>query len=305
MNLIKTSLIILLIQSALTAKTQEFAPIGAEWYYSEGFFSWTPIVEDYIKLTSVKDTTINGISCRKIIKSRKFVCQNRPNEEFVYSNNDTVFFYDLSFDEFQILYIRQAEPDDKWNIKILDELNNTFTIEVKVDSVNTIQINNKSLKKLFVTYKREDQFMQETYSSIIIDNIGDTQYMFNWNPWSTFACDGNFSKGLRCYIDSEFGHYSTGIADSCDSKVYWTNLNKITENDEIKIFPNPTKDFVEVRVKGDSYLLELYDIQGRLLLSKRMNTNDILDLKSIEKGVYLLTLKDKSNVLTTRRLIKE
>ena len=305
MKIICVALLCFLVQTELTTKAQEFAPVGAEWYYSEGFSSWSPMVESYIKFTSVNDTVIKGVACRRIVKSHALVCQNRPNEEFVYNQHDTVFFYDPDFDEFQILFISNAEPDEKWNIKVLDEQNKTFSIEIKVDSVSTILINNKQLKMLFVTYKRDDEFLNERYSSVIIEKIGDTQFMFNWNPWSTFACDGNYSKGLRCYTDSETGHYATGIANSCDENVYWVNTNAISENIEVLLFPNPAKDFVEINANGDSYNFELYDMQGRLILSEKIKSNHRIDLKSIKKGVYQIILTDKNSKRTSRRLIKD
>ena len=64
--------------------SQEWAPIGATWHYSEKFIFWNPIDEDYIKYESVKDTLINGINCKKIIKRHDVWCNVRPEIELMY-----------------------------------------------------------------------------------------------------------------------------------------------------------------------------------------------------------------------------
>ena len=80
-----------------TPTSCQFAPVGAEWHYSEGRFGGFPIAEDYIKLTSVKDTFINGVVCRQLTKRHQLECNNRPAAEYVYNNHDTVFYFDPSF----------------------------------------------------------------------------------------------------------------------------------------------------------------------------------------------------------------
>lgn len=94
--------------------------------------------------------------------------------------------------------------------------NNLDTINVSIDSISPIVINGKSLKRLHVPYYLLTEEYPYSYNSIIIEKIGDIQYMFNYYPSASVACDGNYSAGLRCYQDSELGFYSTGIADSCD-----------------------------------------------------------------------------------------
>ena len=202
---------------------QEFAPIGAEWYYNERFAFSGDI--DFIKFTSEKDTVIHGKTCKKITKRHKIDCYDRPDTEFLYSGNDTVYFFDPAFNEFQNLYVFNSAPNDSRIIKIKDETQEIDTITIRVDSVSTKQINGQNLKALHVTYDKNDEIYPETYSSTIIEKIGDVKYMFNWYPWSQIVCNANWTDGLRCYQDSEIGLYSTGIVDSCDYIYIWTAVN--------------------------------------------------------------------------------
>ena len=156
---------------------QEFAPIGAEWHYNERFAFSGDI--DYIKFTSEKDTVIHGKSCKKITKRHKIYCFDRPDTEFLYTSNDTVYFFDATFNEFQNLYIFNSAPNDSWIIKIKDEAQEIDTITISVDSVSTKQINEQNLKTLHVTYDKNDEIYPESYSSTIIEKIGDVRLSKN------------------------------------------------------------------------------------------------------------------------------
>ena len=102
--------------------------------------------------------------------------------------------------------------NDSWVIEIKDEEQDLDTIKISVDSISIININGIDLKVLYVTYFKLNENMHEVYSSRIIEKIGDIQYMFNWFPWSSIACDVNYTNGLRCYEDQNIGFYSNTLA---------------------------------------------------------------------------------------------
>lgn len=282
---------------------KEFAPIGAEWYYNERFAFSGDI--DYIKFKSEKDTIINGKTCKKITKRHKIYCFDRPDTEFLYTSNDTVFFFDTTFNEFQNLYVFNSAQNDSWSIKIKDEAQEIDTITISVDSISTKQINGQNLKVLFVTYDKNDENFPESYSSTIIEKIGDINYMFNWYPWSQIICDANWTDGLRCYLDSEIGLYSTGIVDSCDYIYKWTGVNIEKQNGKIHVFPNPVNDYllIETDMRTD-LIAELHSLDGKILISKVFNENTKLDLNRINRGMYILTIRNGNEIIESKKIIK-
>ncbi|HEC43980.1 MAG TPA: T9SS type A sorting domain-containing protein [Bacteroides sp.] len=195
--------------------SQTFAPAGSQWYYDEGFAFSGDI--NYLKFQSEKDTLFMGRNCQMLVKEKKLLCNNRPSIEFLYTSDDTVYFYDEDFNAFQVLYIFSAKKDDYWSIRILDEENRIDTLVIKVDSTYRSNINGFDLRTLDVTYeKKAEGHYSYAYHSKIIERIGDVSYMFNWYPWNSIACDMNFTSGLRCYQDEDIGLYSTGLRESCD-----------------------------------------------------------------------------------------
>ena len=282
---------------------QDFAPIGAEWYYNELFATSGDV--DYIKLTSEKDTLINGEICRKVTKRHRLACKDRPDVEYLFSKNDTVFFLDTIFNEFQILYVFNAQVGDSWIIKVKSEEQVVDTLIITVDSVSIVQINEFDLKALHVTYANYDENYPIEYTSTIIEKIGDVLYMFNWYRADLF-CDMNFTNGLRCYQDSVIGLYSTGIVDSCDYTLLGTGIDENERANLIKIYPNPAKHFVVIEVDYNSILeAELRDINGRKVITKQFVSSLKIDLFDLKRGVYLLIIRDKEEIVGYTKVIIE
>lgn len=80
------------------------------------------------------------------------------------------------------------------------------------------------------------------------------------------------------------------------------------KSEKINFYPNPVKDKVTIEAAGFSgkTTVNLYKIDGRFL--RRFHSNGypiILDLNTIEKGNYLMTLKNSSGILRSFQFIKE
>ena len=151
-----------------TCISQEWAPIGATWHYTEKFSFWNVYDEDYIKFESVKDTMVMGKNCRKITKRHKLVCNDRPKTEYMYQENGKVYFYDPHFSGFQILYDFSGNQFDSWTILVKDDpFRNVDTLNITVDSTDVVNVNGIDLKQLHVTY----QFIYDFQNDGDIDTI--------------------------------------------------------------------------------------------------------------------------------------
>lgn len=67
------------------------------------------------------------------------------------------------------------------------------------------------------------------------------------------------------------------------------------ENESVKIYPNPTADYVFLKLNSKVKLetAEIYDLSGKLISQPKI-TEDRLDLRSLSKGIYLLKLKNSN-----------
>jgi len=301
MKNLTTTLILLLFSICLIG--QEFAPIGAVWHYDKRYNTNGNI--DYITLTVEKDTVINGETCREIVKSDQLGCRPRPDVEFLFSRNDTVFIFDSVFNEFQILINFNAEKGNFWETKVTNGYGEVDTATITVDSTSTTNINGLDLKVLFVNYYRIDEGGNpEVLVTKITEKLG-AEYLFRLHDYSTEICAGSSTQGLRCYEDSEIGFYSTGLAESCDYTYLPTNVESIDLNSILTLYPNPTREQVLIAMDLKKELkYEIHDLTGQLLHSKYFKSTTQIDLTKFQNGVYLITFKLNDKSLGTRKIIK-
>ena len=86
------------------------------------------------------------------------------------------------------------------------------------------------------------------------------------------------------------------------------SISDNSQNEEAFIFigPNPTSDVLNIYLynKQDA-VLELTDIQGKLIQSANFTAHYEYDLSHSANGVYMATIKDKSgNVIQSTKVIK-
>lgn len=282
---------------------QGFAPIGAKWHYTETFcFSGDT---DFLLIQSVKDTIILNKSCREL--DCEYLCWERSGLQYVYSSNDSVFFYDTELDRFQLLYLFSAKINDTWDILISNWDESIDTLKINVDSIYTVSINDQQLKAYDVTYtiKEFSDNFDLIYSSKVIEKIGDTHYLFNIPEETRMLCDDNFSRGLRCYEDTQLGLFSTGIADSCNYTYKWKSNVENNANNNIILLINPTNENIQINVNSyEELTVELRSLPGRLIQSKVFTLNTQLNITGLSKGLYLLTIKCHNIPIETRKIMK-
>ena len=283
---------------------QDFAPIGAKWYYTEQFAFSGDI--SYLWIESVGDTIIKGKECRVLENNGGLMCVFHNDKDFVYYEDSVAYFYVPEIDTFQILYNLRVQKDSFWTVIFGMNMESKLdTIQISVDSVSYITINSKKLKELHVSYKSRNVGWENLgYEGDIIERIGDKSYIFNLYNLPVI-CDGNYSGGLRCYQDSELGFYSTGIADSCTYTYKWVGIENNSKK-AIKIYPNPTSDWIEVEITTDKKLtITLSDLYGRTLTEFESFGKSRLDMTNFQKGYYLLQIKNSEKILGLSKIIKK
>lgn len=65
------------------------------------------------------------------------------------------------------------------------------------------------------------------------------------------------------------------------------------EKDNVKIYPNPTADFIYVKLSSKSKIegADIYDLSGKLVFRTKMDSEQ-LDLRSLPQGVYMIVFKN-------------
>lgn len=282
---------------------QNFAPVGAEWYYSEDEVFAPPGYESFLHVVVLKDTLIQGKSCSKL--DCDWLCWNPGGIQYVYSNEDSVFIFDPAFDDFKLIYAFRALAGDSIIIPVLDLDDGVIdTVVLTIDSTSFITINNIQLAHQFVTYFVHDSFPGYNgtfyYHSEIFETIGDKEFIFNFPVQASLICDANFSRGLRCYDDNYIGHYETGIAPTC---TYTSVSVKEPYVDSLVLYPNPTSDYLRIKnLPINSDKIELLDNLGQIIRSYYPNSE--LNLEGVPNGLYFLRITLKNEDYYIQKVIK-
>ncbi|PIF46361.1 putative secreted protein (Por secretion system target) [Chryseobacterium sp. 52] len=107
--------------------------------------------------------------------------------------------------------------------------------------------------------------------------------------------DTNFthSVGEIYVIPADPDQASSGTMGMLYQSVLQVLGVKELEKDQIKIYPNPTTDFVHITLNSKSKIdeAEVYDTAGRLVLKTRLDSGK-LDLRSLNSGIYMISFKN-------------
>lgn len=76
--------------------------------------------------------------------------------------------------------------------------------------------------------------------------------------------------------------------------------NSNVKNTEVSIYPNPVKDFVTISSKNEIKSVSIYDLQGKKISGSNQAK---VNVSSLSNGVYMMTVVDKNNNATSKKLI--
>lgn len=81
-----------------------------------------------------------------------------------------------------------------------------------------------------------------------------------------------------------------------------TGLNPITLNSEIKIYPNPADNYINIDAP-DNYSFEIYSVIGAKMLETK---NKHIDISYFDKGIYFVVIKnEKGKSVKSEKIIKK
>ncbi|MEX1191250.1 MAG: S8/S53 family peptidase [Brumimicrobium sp.] len=110
------------------------------------------------------------------------------------------------------------------------------------------------------------------------------------------------------YPDSE-GYYSVAITSeagcsSFSNGILWTLSLSENETNNYKVYPNPTKD--NVNISSENQIIEkirIYSIEQKLILERDTSSkNEIIDVSNLSSGTYILEMSTKTSVKSIKFL---
>ncbi len=183
-----------------------------------------------------------------------------------------------------------------------------YTYFVRIDADNGIEEvcednNEVSLQIRFLTCLAEISEIEvnpnEEIASLSISGEF-AEYLWNTGettPTITVTANGTYTLT----VTDTNGCIATSSVD-----VFVTNIEEALLSHAIRAYPNPVES--ELLIEGKElrgFLLQLYDVQGRILFSKYLQKDsETLDMKTLQSGLYILQLTNQEGVWS-QKVVKE
>jgi hypothetical protein len=115
-------------------------------------------------------------------------------------------------------------------------------------------------------------------NGVIISGQGTNEIGVIWNSSGYLTCTVEDSV-TKCNVISTL---SVDIL---------TGINNI-KNSNIKIYPNPTNNFINIEglTKNENNTIQIFDVQGKLVITKNITEKGTIDLSELNKGVYVIKI---------------
>ena len=264
---------------------------GSEWYYEiqneNGSIS-------YQHLEYVADTTINHKDVQIIIRTNTLYDKGEHNEvtrEYVYREDQLVYWWNKDLQEFTVLYDLGAQEGDSWVIKV-----GTETLTMHVDAVSYSYYGEQLFKMLYVS---DDQ---DLFSGTIVSGVGHLSSFF---PERLMTRGKRYGvNGLRCYW--RFGNllFTVNRGD-CDA-IYAELHNGLDEPTAISftIYPNPTNGVLTIQhsafnIPNSSF--RITNLMGQTVQTGSLNAEtQQIDVSGLPQGMYFISVGDMTQKFVVR-----
>jgi len=300
----KLSLLFIILSTAAFSQSQ-WAPIGAEWYYSVPNVIGNPL-HSYEKYISKRDTIIDGKQCKVIV--------SQNNLEIMYSEQNKVYY--RFNNSFNLIYNFTAKIGDTVNFDFKSykqnsiELDTTYTVKCVVEKIDTIYNNEIGLKKYQTAIiPREDlDFIVWDTKYIYSEKLG-YEYDFMYSlPIPSLG----FMHNLRCYNDNDINFITdwwAGQDKDCDYTLSTSTTENNLINEKLVFFPNPTSNFIAIKIpeqkKNENYRISIFNNIGKAVQTSTLhNEHQTIDLTGLPQGIYHISISTRELLYKPFKIIK-
>lgn len=184
---------------------------------------------------------------------------------------------------------------------ILSAEGNIVSSYAKIDSIKLVSEGSLTQNWQLVTNKELDKTNFAMSGTTKINDGGELLYL-NIYFKNTIAVGDAFTISCNNLILNEGNPNVKTKAGNISIKSIISGINDI-QNNEITIYPNPVKS--EFRVIGTENIkrLDVFDLTGKLVLSKALEGEKSVSIEHLQSGVYLIHLYNESTAFRTK-LIK-
>jgi|ERR1700757_2888991 len=164
---------------------------------------------------------------------------------------------------------------------------------------------NTSCKLIFLSSGKSDMRVVDVSNPLLPDscnfygNITDTL-----GTWGLSMSGNNIFLSYICTAGVPFNSNWTGVKILTYNGCNAADIERITKNNEVKIYPVPAGNYFVVEPSlTTKQLMQLYDVNGKLILNKNIEGKIIIDASTLNEGFYNLSLISNVGVVNKKLVI--
>lgn len=177
-------------------------------------------------------------------------------------------------------------------------------IVVKTE-INPLQFDVNSLRMLNTSYdayvRINNNIVEFVFQNITLASGGHGNILLKIKSKNNLTNGAIVNKRADIFFD-----YNAPIDTGFENTIFQALSNSsIIKDNTISIYPNPTNSVITIKCDSTIKSIELFDVQGRVLLTKMISENsEVLDISDKANGIYFLKItSDKGSKV--EKLIKE
>jgi hypothetical protein len=237
-----------------------------------------------------QDTIVGDKVYKKVWESNDSASKNWNKIGIIREDSNKTYYRPSGLSVDCLLYDFSLEVGDTVTIRwqSLDEIFDYMQVTSR-DSVNIAGAKRLKLELSEIYY-----FTKETW----IEGIGSLQGVLN-------SCDEKTGKAiLLCVKENGQVIYNNASYPDCFYKFNTiNNLYESSEKEDYLIFPNPFKDYLNIKVNKPFKNIKVFDLPGRLVYEHKIQyseNEEVLFLDGLKAGIYFLRIWtiNSSNIIT-------
>ena len=298
----KSAIVLILSFYNLLLTAQEWAPIGAKWYYT------APGNGSCVYIESIKDSVVNDIQC-KALEIRFCSNNNLISTEFIHQNGDSIFY--LNDSSFYLLYNLSAEINDTVKVHSNEFIptdgflhtgypETIHLFEYQILNYDSLNISGELFKRQQTYNLYEHSFWNISSANYpsVIDRIGSLCYFFGR---SANIVPEEAIGQLRCYFDDFINYKNPDWIYECDYLI--SDISDSKAQNIINYYPNPFHTELRIEILEQGYnTIAIIDLSGKLVYKTSCNYDAVIGHELV-KGFYVLRI-DTPNEQYNFKIIK-
>lgn len=288
-----TILSLLMFTYNSNAQTYVPFPTGADtavWFVHSSYWISGAGYESYYNFVTYGDTIFDGLTYTKIYSGD--------------SNTYPVDYYAAIREENKIIYLRDLD-DNSWGVNNISSDTILFDFNVQVgDIVNWFSFGSGLMEVYSIdsvqvadgTYRKRFDFLDISGGFVsfqVVEGIGSNLGFIH------IPMVGGGGTYTDCYFLNGNFVWTFRFGDC------YTSTKQINQNSNIKVFPNPTSNNLNIEFENtEQRELMIFNQLGQMVLNETSNqVNVILSLEQLSKGFYVLAIRTKEGIFT-KKIVK-